>query len=239
MLMKSKFIWIIAGILICDLLLLAGIAARTYLGGRNSKVFAFLSDPATHADWQTQALTKCAGAPFSFPTTGYIGYLWGDSFKLFQRHQGIDIFGGSAPGLTPVYAPYDGFLTRETSWKSSLIIRVPSDPLQPDRPIWLYMTHLADQDGLSLIADRFPAGTREVAVKAGDFLGYQGNYSGDRNNPVGVHLHFSIVLDDGSGHYLNELKIANTLDPSPYFGLPLNADTASDSTPICPSPSAH
>jgi len=36
------------------------------------------------------------------------------------------------------------------------------------------------------------------------------------------HLHFSIVKDDGNGQFLNELKIQNTLDPSPYLGLPLN-----------------
>ena len=51
-----------------------------------------------------------------------------------------------------------------------------------------------------------------------------GNYSGTAGNPVGVHLHFSIVKDDGSGGYTNEYEIQNTLDPSPYFGLNLNAD---------------
>jgi hypothetical protein len=38
-----------------------------------------------------------------------------------------------------------------------------------------------------------------------------------------VHLHFSIVKDDGNDGYLNELEIGNTLDPSPYLGLSLNA----------------
>jgi len=46
-----------------------------------------------------------------------------------------------------------------------------------------------------------------------------GNYSGEAGNPTGIHLHFSIVQDDGTGHYKNELKIENTLDPSPYLGL--------------------
>jgi hypothetical protein len=41
-----------------------------------------------------------------------------------------------------------------------------------------------------------------------------------------VHLHFSLVQDDGSGSFKNELEIDNTLDPSPYFGMPLNADEA-------------
>jgi hypothetical protein len=46
---------------------------------------------------------------------------------------------------------------------------------------------------------------------------------------VGVHLHFSIVRDDGAGKYLNELDILNTLDPSPYFGFELNAKSLKSS----------
>ena len=64
----------------------------------------------------------------------------------------------------------------------------------------------------------------EKFVKAGTLLGYQGNFSGNVGRPVGVHLHFSIVLDNGQGGYLNELEIANTLDPSPYLGRYLNAN---------------
>ena len=70
-------------------------------------------------------------------------------------------------------------------------------------------------------------------MEAGAFLGYQGNYSGDPNNPTGIHLHFSIVLDDGQGSFRNELKIANTLDPSPYLGLPLNASTDPGALAVC------
>ena len=127
------------------------------------------------------------------------------------------------PGITPVYAAYDGYLTRESGWKSTVIIRVPSDPLEPDRQIWTYYTHMADANGMSTIDPAFPPGTHEVFVKAGTLLGYQGNFSGTPGSPVGVHLHFSIVKDDGNGNYLNELEIKNTLDPSPYLGLPLNA----------------
>ena len=82
---------------------------------------------------------------------------------------------------------------------------------------------MASPQGNSYISADFPPGTLEQPVEAGRLLGYQGNYSGDPGNPVGVHLHFSIVLDDGQGHYLNELQIQNTLDPSAYLGLPLNA----------------
>jgi hypothetical protein len=72
-----------------------------------------------------------------------------------------------------------------------------------------------------------------VFVEAGTPLGFQGNYSGDSLNPVGVHLHFSIVLDDGQGWFRNELQIENTIDPSPYLGLPLNAAHIEGEVPIC------
>jgi murein DD-endopeptidase MepM/ murein hydrolase activator NlpD len=162
-----------------------------------------------------------------------VGFLWDDSFRLGHRHQGIDIFAGTEAGVTPIIAAYDGYLTRLADWKSSVIIRVPSDPLQPGRQIWLYYTHMANQDSTSYIVEGFPPGTREVFVSAGTLLGYQGNYSGDPNNPVGVHLHFSVVRDDGTGHFKNELNISNTYDPSPYLGLALNANLNPNQIPVC------
>ncbi len=190
---------------------------------RMRRLSEWLQDPSGHQDWIVQAGVPCGNAPFLQPTNGYIGFTWGDSFNPSSRHQGIDIFGGDAPGITPVFAAYAGYLTRLPGWVSTVIIRIPSDPLSPDRQIWTYYTHMADQDGASYISPAFPPGTSEVYVDAGTFLGYQGDYSGDPNNPVGVHLHFSIVQDDGQGRFRNELKIENTLDPSPYLGLHLNA----------------
>jgi hypothetical protein len=46
-------------------------------------------------------------------------------------------------------------------------------------------------------------------------------------------LHFSIVLDDGQGKFRNELDINNTLDPSPYLGLALNARTSDGGVILC------
>ncbi|HNW95601.1 MAG TPA: M23 family metallopeptidase [Anaerolineaceae bacterium] len=225
---------IILGAALAGLVALAGFSLyRAYLGKRSAAVIAFIRAPEKHADWKMSALARCGDAPFSFPSEGFVGYLWGDSFKPFQKHQGIDIFAGTAVGLTPVYAPYDGYLTREEGWKSSLIIRVPDDPLHPGTQIWLYMTHLADPQGKGLISADFPPGTREAPVRRGDLLGYQGNYSGNPDSPTGVHLHFSIVRDNGSGKYLNELEFTNTLDPSPYFNLPLNGSSNKDVIPLC------
>jgi peptidoglycan LD-endopeptidase LytH len=194
---------------------------------------AWRADPGGNPEWGLTAGSRCGEAPFLFPTNGMVGFLWDDSFRPGHRHQGIDIFGGQDVGLTPVVAAYPGFLTRLPDWKSSVIVRVPSDPLQPGRQIWVYYTHMADKDGSSYIAPEFPPGTYELPVEAGTSLGYQGNYSGDPNNPTGVHLHLSIVRDDGFGGFRNELEIGNTLDPSPYLGLPLNANLNPDRVPVC------
>jgi hypothetical protein len=230
----------LVGLLAIGLLagLLIYVALEVRPGGNNATergkyVWAFLTDPSATQNYVIQARTRCGLAPFIFPTTGMAGYIWDDSFRPGHRHQGIDIFAGTDVGVTPVIAAYPGYLTRQGDWKSSVIVRVPDDPLHPGQQIWLYYTHMADSGGNSFVSPDFPPGTEEMYIEAGTQLGYQGNYSGDPNNPVGVHLHFSVVRDDGSGHYTNELDIHNTYDPSPYLGLRLNAHSNPDQIPVC------
>ncbi len=200
---------------------------------RTLQTLAFFRNPASRSDLMMKAGTRCGDAPFIFPTNGLVGFIWDDSFRAGHRHQGIDIFAGTEPGITPVNAAYPGYLTRLGDWKSSVIVRVPDDPLNPGRQIWVYYTHMADQNGTSYISSQFPPGTSEVFIEAGTLLGYQGNYSGDPNNPVGVHLHVSIVKNDVNGNFKNELDIRNTYDPSNYFNMPLNANTNKDTVPLC------
>jgi len=207
--------------------------SRTVSPDRTARVIAWLRDPMAHPEWVVKAGQRCNNAPFIMPTSGYIGFLWADSFRPGHQHQGLDIFGGESGNIVPVFAAYSGFLSRLSEWKSSLIVRIPDDPLHPGRQIWTYYTHMADQDGETFILPLFPLGVQEVFVDAGTLLGYQGNYSGDSYNPVGVHLHFSIVMDDGNGRFLNELDFHNTLDPSPYLGLPLDSNVNKDTIPVC------
>lgn len=235
--MHRKGMLIIPSLFLLMLCLLGGFLIYHWLSPslqRSRRLLLYLKNPQTHPDWRITIGQRCGTAPFLFPTAGYIGYLWGDSFRLGHHHQGIDIFGGEVVGKIEVRAAYAGYLTRLPDWKSSLIIRIPQDPLHPDRQIWTYYTHMADPAGNSFIVADFPASTNEVFVTAGTLLGYQGNYSGDPNNPTGVHLHFSIVKDH-QGKFLNELEFRNTLDPSLYFGLPLNGSINRDQLPICPS----
>jgi len=202
---------------------------------RSARVLAWRRASQDHPEWAIQAGERCGEAVFVYPTDGFIGYLWGDSFRPRHRHQGLDIFGGGGLNETPVVAAYPGYLTRKLDWKSSLIIRIPDDPLHPGKQVWTYYTHMADSQGDSFIDPAFPPGTSEVYVEAGTLLGYQGNYSGDPFNPTGVHLHFSVVQDDGRGSFRNELQIENTLDPSPYLGLPVSLETNQGQLPICGS----
>lgn len=182
----------------------------------------------------------CPNAPFVLPADGTIGLLYGDPrgpYSAANPHQGIDIFSNTEPGVTPVYAAYSGYIRRESDWRSALIQRVPDDPMQPGRQIWLYYAHMADEAGNSYIVDAFPPGTSEVFVEQGTLLGYTGNYNGNALRDIWVHIHFSIVQDDGLGRYRNELAFENTLDPSPYFGIALNY-ACGDGSPICTTDTA-
>jgi hypothetical protein len=230
--MSARFLF--GSIIVVGLVTAGVFIFRSYrpAGMRAARVFAWLRNPGARTDLVISAGTRCEGAPFVFPSTGIVGFLWDDSFHWGHRHQGIDVFGGTDVNVTPVVAAYGGFLTRLTDWKSSVIVRVPNDPLQPGQQIWIYYTHMADAVGNSFISSDYPPGTYEKLVEIGTLLGFQGDYSGDPNNPVGVHLHLSIVKD-GGGHFLNELDILNTYDPSPYFGLALNAKLNPDRIPTC------
>jgi len=201
-------------------------------GARTLKVRQWFRDPESLPELTILQGERCGDAPFILPTNGIIGYLWDDSFRPGHRHQGLDIFGGQELGVTPVIAAYDGDLSRLPEWTSTVIQRVPNDPLQPGQQIWLYYTHMADAEGNDYIEAIFPRGTSEVFIPAGTLLGYQGNYSGDPYNPTGIHLHFSIVKDN-NGAFMNELEIGNTYDPSPYLGMDLNAKTNTDTIPTC------
>ncbi len=193
----------------------------------NEAIIRWFNDPASRAALTTTFTEPCPGYPFLVPSAGLVGGLpWNAAYgpyNTLRPHPGIDIFGDGAIGSIPVYAAYDGLLTREEGWVSSVIIRH-DDPLQPGRVIWTYYTHMADESGaVSYIDGRFPPGTTGMPVAQGDLLGYQGVYNGGNGAPaVGLHVHFSIVRSDLFGRYLNEAVFENTLDPTPYLGLSLN-----------------
>ena len=100
-----------------------------------------MGDSAEREALLTVQRDRCPGAPFILPADGYIGLLYADPrgpYSSSAPHQGIDIFSNADPGIVPVYAAYDGYVRREEDWQSTLIMRVPDDPLQPGRQIWYY-----------------------------------------------------------------------------------------------------
>ena len=201
--------------------------AAAYLRNPQSGAFAqwAMGDEAARAELITVQREACGDAPFILPADGFIGLLYADPrppYSLLKPHQGIDIFSAGDGGKTAVYAAYDGYVTRQSDWISTLILRVPQDPLAPDEQIWLYYTHMADRDGNDFIEPAFVPGTTEFFVEQGTRLGYTGDYNCRSARTVWVHLHFSIVKDDGNGRYLNELDFDNTKDPSPYFRMNMN-----------------
>jgi len=203
----------------------------------NSYIREWFVAPIMRPQLSTAGGIACEGAPFILPSDGFIGLLWSDParpYSVLRRHTGIDIFGDGESGTVANYAAYDGYLTRLPDWKSTVIIRH-DDPLNLGQTIWTYYTHMANDDGSqSFIVDEFPAGTTAKWIEQGTLLGYQGTYSGT-GPPIGMHLHFSIVKADNNDAFLNEALLDNTLDPSPYLGLPLNMGD-SPARPIrCPS----
>ena len=213
---------------------------NTYLlSGRWALYAEIRTDPVTFNKYSILPGTRCEGAPFAFPTHGVPLGLWDQSYHFLHRHAGVDIFSGTEPGITPVYAVYPGYLTRLADRRASVIIRIPSNPLNPGTQIWTYYTHLANENGESFISADFPAGISEKYVEAGTLLGYMGNFSGHPGSPTGLHLHFSVVKDDGKGQFLNELRIENTYDPSPYFNLQLNNKKNRNQIPVCQGESAR
>jgi murein DD-endopeptidase MepM/ murein hydrolase activator NlpD len=231
---------LMAGLLLIGTLI-GGIGLFTYYyffigadSNSNDTIAQWLRQPESRPALFTDNQERCGDAPFLLPSSGFIGLLYEDDarpYNRLRRHTGLDIFGDGELGTVPIVAAYDGYLTRLDNWFSTVIIRH-DDPLQAGRTIWTYYTHMGnDNNGDSYVSEAFPAGTSEVFVEQGALLGYQGDFSGT-GPKVAQHLHFSIVLSDEDGNFLSEAQLKNTLDPSPYFGLPLRLGQAGDTRPI-------
>jgi peptidoglycan LD-endopeptidase LytH len=229
---QRRFVLLLVILFLVTVLVVGGGVAYYYWGrlqsGSNDYISRWFDDPSSHAGLTNFRASTCPDAPFMLPSDGLIGLLWDDPaapYTLFNPHTGLDIFGEGEPGTVPVYAAYDGYLNRLPEWVSTVIIRH-DDPLQSGRIIWTYYTHMANRAGdESFIVDQFPAGTTAMWIEQGTLLGYQGEYGG-ADAPIGMHVHFSIVLSDDEGAFMNEARVSNTLDPSPYFEMPLNVADA-------------
>lgn len=203
-------------------------SVRAVLNPRNQTFFRWATGDENDQATLIAERDPCATAPFILPTEGFIGLLWNDPrgpYSQSRRHQGIDIFTNEPVGTQPIYAVADGYIYRESDWVSTVIQRIPSDPLQPNQQIWVYYTHMADEQGNDFIEPQFARGVTDVPIKQGELIGYVGNYDGNVPSRIWTHLHVSVVKDQ-RGTYLNEYFIDNTFDPSPYFGMGLDYESA-------------
>ncbi len=80
---------------------------------------------------------------------------------------------------------------------------------------------MGDTDGRSFIVGALRPGSFGFPVRQDTLLGFMGAYSGG-SGQVSLHFYPSVVTDDGSGSFLDKTGIENTLDPSPYMGMPPN-----------------
>ena len=227
---KKFFIFVLIVLLIVVGLTTAFTLTRRSRMRRIALIGTWFNSPQSHVDWQIDGGEYCGDALMLIPSSGFIGVGWNDGAPPMYQHTGLDIFSPDGDdNITPIYAAYDGYLTREENWRSAVIIRHPNDPqLEPltnGEQIWTYYTHMASRDGNEIyISPDFPQGTREKFVEAGTLLGYQGTWSGDPNRRMGLHLHFSIAKSNPDGSYTNETQIGNTLNPLPFLGLEMRDD---------------
>lgn len=228
--LAGLFVAIIVGAVLFYAWWTTGSESNTYIG-------RWFANPSARAELASEGGIACDGAPFILPSSGFVGLLYKDPARPYnplRPHPGVDIFGDGQPGTVPIYAAYDGYLSRLPGWIGTVIIQH-QDPLQPGRKIWTYYTHMANTSGSQdYIVDDFPTGTYGQPVKQGDLLGYQGTYSGN-GTPIGMHLHFSIVQAEWDGSFKNEAIFGNTLDPTPYLNMNVNIDNAEERPVRCQS----
>ncbi len=227
---RNRVIWSLTAV---GALIVGGYAAFVFFRfqqfrPRIERIGAYMEDPSPYEHLTLAGGERCGDAPFIIPSSGYLGVGWNDGAWPLYQHTGLDIFSAEGENITPIYAVYDGYLTREESWRSAVVIRHPDFEELPEitkgREFWTYYTHMASVDGeTSFIAEAFPPGTREVFVEQGTIIGYQGSWSGSvERTDMSRHLHISLPLTDSDGSFMNETEIRNTLNPIPFFGLELN-----------------
>jgi len=108
----------------------AAVAAYGYFeyirpSGRWALYAELRTNPETFARYALQPGQRCEGAPFAFPTQGVILGLWDQAYRFGHRHAGLDIFSGTEPGVTAVYAAYPGYLSRLPDGESFIVEEFP------------------------------------------------------------------------------------------------------------------
>jgi hypothetical protein len=161
-----------------------------------------------------ESLDACPGALWQLPSDSRLGVQWQDDGLMF--------FGQGNEGQVPIYVVADGLLWRPKDWSDGVIIQH-NDPLEEDKKIWTIYGGMSAGNGTdSFVAEEFPIGAENVPVKAGQFLGYQGSWSGNPQWPMWIHVQFALIRTNGEFPWT--ATSAFLLDPSPYLGLALKSE---------------
>ena len=108
--------------------------------------------------------------------------------------------GAGYTGEVPVHAIADGMLYQFPQWKTAVAI-MHNNPFDPGRKIWSFYGDMAPAYNAdsAYIDSRF-LGAEGVPVKAGDLIGYQGQWLGPSQS-TWVHLRFALIPADSDGGF--------------------------------------
>jgi hypothetical protein len=162
-----------------------------------------------------EALHSCPGAVWQLPSDGTLGVQWQDDRLMF--------FGQGNEGQVPVYSVADGLLSRPEGWTDAILIQH-DDPLEAGKKIWTLYGNMSSANGTdSFVAEEFPVGAKDVPVKAGQLLGYQGSWSGNPQWPMWIHASFALIR--ARGNFPDTFTDFSILNPSAYLGLTLKPES--------------
>jgi Dolichyl-phosphate-mannose-protein mannosyltransferase len=161
-----------------------------------------------------ESLEACPGALWRLPSDSRLG--------VKRQDDGLMFFGQGNDGQIPIYAVADGLLWRPEGRLDGVIIQH-DDPLEAGKKIWAIYGGMSAGNGTdSFVAEEFPIGVEKVPVKAGQFLGYQGSWSGNPQWPMWIHLQFALIRTNAEFPWTSTSVFL--LDPSPYLGLALKSE---------------
>src|SRR6185503_8429147 len=161
-----------------------------------------------------EVLSACSGALWQLPSDGRLGVKWQDDGLMF--------FGQGNDGQVPIYAVADGLLWRPEGWTDGVIIEH-DDPLEAGKKIWTFYGGMSSADASeSFVVEEFPLGSKNIPVKAGQLLGYQGSWSGNPQWPMWIHVQFGLVR--ATGNFPETFNNFTILNPSQHLGLALKPE---------------
>ena len=201
--------------------------------GRSYRLVDVVAENKIYRAFQRSASTSisaCPGAVWRLPSDHSLGVQWRDA--------GLDFFGQGNEGKVPVYAVADGLLTRPSGGVDTVAI-LHDDPLDSTQKVWSYYSSLRAANGTDYyVAQDFPLGARDIPVKAGQLLGYQGAWSGKPLWPKWIHMHFAVVRAQDQADFPSEFTLEDVLDPTPYLNMELKpeTDTENSQLPKCGQP---